>query len=507
MRGAKPSFLAVIMAVTTMNVLIYPTVVHAFSLCKSGSNQTPKQDIVTLKPNFWDKAFNNFQIWAISHPNNLISKLLLPPISVVEGILAKNHTYLDRKRLMFGDNFCCAGEVVLGDFTTLERALTSPQARTYRLGQTVLDRKNLMVRGRDLFLLALSDPQITEGDYTNGDTHAKVRKAVTDLITNDAALRRQHDSTAKQLLKEVAQDYRTMDHSTGGKFFTATDSGLKRFLIRYQHYVLFGLDPYDKYTMDLMTKLHFETKGAGHFFAVYGKISQLFNIGGAKKWPSLWKEASTIYKSSPSLCNVTNGQMAEYGFSLDEFATLLQPLLGLAAIPGPLSLANAALGAAKLPAYYGRQTNTIDQVAHWDDIKDLNDRVTLEKHMYECGRLWTPVPAVHQVATTDFVADMSLKKIGGESSDSGSRRVTFPKGTIIMVTILFGMLSEEVWGPTTYEYDSERKNLCPYSMIFNSVGDRSNGRICPGKDLATNLVVDLLQVLGNVRREEAVATS
>ena len=170
-------------------------------------------------------------------------------------------------------------------------------------------------------------------------------------------------------------------------------------------------------------------------------------------------------------------------------------------------MANAALGAAKLPAYYGRQTDTINQVAYWDDIKDLTDRVALEKHIYECGRLWTPVSAVHQVATADFVADTSLKKSSGENSNSDSRSVTFPKGTIIQISIILGMLSEEFWGPTTYEYDSDRKNLCPYSMIFNSVGDRSNGRICPGKDLATNLVVDLLQVLGSVRREETVATS
>eukprot|EP00590_Aulacoseira_subarctica_P004636 CAMPEP_0172420482 /NCGR_PEP_ID=MMETSP1064-20121228/6839_1 /TAXON_ID=202472 /ORGANISM="Aulacoseira subarctica , Strain CCAP 1002/5" /LENGTH=490 /DNA_ID=CAMNT_0013160465 /DNA_START=64 /DNA_END=1536 /DNA_ORIENTATION=+ len=490
MRGAIQSCVTKLAAGAVIVLILSPPVIKASSVTKSSSSNT-------LKPSFLDKVLNDVQIWAIRHPRNVLSMLLLPPISVVEGLLANNPTYLDRKRLMFGNNFCCAGEVVLGDFATVESALISPQARTYRLGQSVLNHKNLMVNGRDLFLLALSDPQITEGKDVNANMHVTIRKAVLDLIINDAALRRQRDSTAKRLLKEVAQDYQNMDHSTGGKFFTATDSGLKRFVIRYMHYVLFGLDPDDKVTMDFMTKLHFEMNGVAYFLSTIGKILQLFNIGGAKQWPSMWKKASNIYKSSPSLRNVSDSQMIEYGISLDEFTTILQPLIGIAAIPGPLGLANVALGAEKFPAYEGHQTSTIDQVACWDEIKDLNDRLALEKHIYECGRLWTPVSACHRVATTDFVTEMN----------GGGRNITFPQGSTILIPMSLGMLSEEIWGPTAYEYDAERKNLCPFSMIFNSVGDRSNGRICPGKDLSVNLVVELLQELGSVRRRGTLATS
>jgi len=480
MRGAMQSCITIVAAGAVIVLILSPPFIMASSITKSSSSYT-------LKPSFLDKALNDFQIWAIRHPTNVFSKLLLHPISVVEGLLTPT-TYLDRKRLMFGNNFCCAGEVVLGDFATVESALISPQARTYRLGESVMDRKNLMVNGRDVFLLALSDPQITEGKDVHANMHVKIRKALLDLVINAAALRRRRDSTAKRLLKEVAQDYQNMDHSTGGKFFTATDSGLKRFLIRYQHYVLFGLDPDDKVTMDFMTKLHFEKHGAVYFLSPIGKICRLFNVGGAKQLPSMWKQASNIYKSSPSLCNISDSQMVEYGISLDEFTTILQPLIGIAAIPGPLNLAKTALGAVKFPAYEGRQTSAIDQVAYWDEIKDLNDRLALEKHIYECGRLWAPVNACHRVATTDFAVEMN------------GRNISFPQGSIILIPMSLGMLSEEFWGPTAYEYDAERKNLCPYSMIFNSVGDRSNGRICPGKDLAVNLVVQLLQELGSVRR-------
>jgi hypothetical protein len=37
-------------------------------------------------------------------------------------------------------------------------------------------------------------------------------------------------------------------------------------------------------------------------------------------------------------------------------------------------------------------------------------------------------------------------------------------------------------------------------ILFNAFGEKSNGRICPGKDIAMNLMVELLQELGKVRR-------
>ncbi len=39
-----------------------------------------------------------------------------------------------------------------------------------------------------------------------------------------------------------------------------------------------------------------------------------------------------------------------------------------------------------------------------------------------------------------------------------------------------------------------------YHMGFHSVGDRSAGRICPGKDVALDMLVDILVTVGKVRR-------
>jgi cytochrome P450 len=117
------------------------------------------------------------------------------------------------------------------------------------------------------------------------------------------------------------------------------------------------------------------------------------------------------------------------------------------------------------------------------------------------------VSATHRVATEAFTVPM-LPSIKDEASSSPSlHSKTFPAGTVILIPMSLAMLDESFWGPTAYDYDASRPNLCPFSMIFNSVGDRSNGRICPGKDLAMNLVVDLLRVLGEVRRSKSSSDS
>jgi hypothetical protein len=36
---------------------------------------------------------------------------------------------------------------------------------------------------------------------------------------------------------------------------------------------------------------------------------------------------------------------------------------------------------------------------------------------------------------------------------------TFPKGTKILIPMLLGMLSEDFWGKTAYEFNADRENL------------------------------------------------
>ncbi len=111
----------------------------------------------------------------------------------------------------------------------------------------------------------------------------------------------------------------------------------------------------------------------------------------------------------------------------------------------------------------------------------------MKRYLFECGRLRAAVSSSHPVTTEDFTV-----KIRGKAQ-------TFPKGTTIFIPVLFGGIDEAFWGPTTFEFDHNRKNLCPYAMMFQSVGDRSAGRICPGREIAVEMLVDVLINLGKVR--------
>jgi len=76
---------------------------------------------------------------------------------------------------------------------------------------------------------------------------------------------------------------------------------------------------------------------------------------------------------------------------------------------------------------------------------------------------------------------------------------TFPKGTIISIPIKLAMLDENIWA-NPHAFDHNRKDLVEKSMVFHSVGDKTNGRMCPGKFLTMNMVTEILVECGKGRR-------
>ena len=278
-----------------------------------------------------------------------------------------------------------------------------------------------------------------------------------------------------------------MDHSMGGAFFTERDRGLTRFNVRYIHYVTLGLDPDDEAITGPLTELYVDRFGILRYFSVFGNIAYWSNLLGARKWPKLFEEVASIYEASPGLANFQEGVPEYRGITKADFAAMIMPLIGIAALAGPLALIGTATGGNPLPPYLGHDLTKMDLTQYWDKV-DLDDRTAVENYIFECGRLETPVFGSHRVATEPFTTTIR------------NRKVTFPEGTIIFIPLCLGMMDEDFWGPTVYKFDDKRENLCPFSMIFNSVGSRTNGRICPGRDIALNTVVNVVTELGKVRR-------
>lgn len=434
---------------------------------------------------FLDQSFNNFQAWALQNPDEEMSRTLLPIISFAEGLLANEPTFLDAKRRAFGPNFCCAGQVVLGEFNTVETALTSPQARTWRLGTTILEANhspNQDVGGRNVFLLSLSDKEA--GGTTD---HEAFRQCMQTYVLNEAATQRQQDATAKQLLDQLAADYQEMPHEAGGSFFTDDKRGWMGFMIRYLHYVLFGVNPEDQDSVNLLTELHYTRRSPLHYMAGIGGVLEAQNVLGHENMPALIEQAATIYENSPALANFQENCPAHNNMTRRELAKLMTAIMGIAALQGPLHLGYTAMGFRPLPAYQAQKTAEIDPTQYWDSL-DLDDRNAVLLYLLECARLWAPVSATHRVATEPFTATVA-----------GMER-TFPAGTKILIPMSLGLLDEGFWGATTYEFDAKRENLCPFHMGFHSVGDRHAGRICPGKDIALTMLIDVISTVGKARR-------
>ena len=428
---------------------------------------------------------NEFQIWALQHPEAGKSKAMLPMITLVEGLVANEPTYLAAKRQQFGKNFCCAGQVVLGDFETIEVALTSPQARTWRLGTSVLEAAHLPNQDtgdRNVFLLSLSD----KAAGGNGD-HEAFNSCMQHYLLGEETLARQQDDIAQGLLSQLASDYQQMPHGSGDSFFTDEKRGLLQFMIRYLHYVMFGLDPNDQATMALLMDLHYTRKSPTHYFAAVGDFLQSRELNGHGNLPALIEQVATVYEQAPALANFQENQPEYNQMTRRELAKLTTSIMAIAALQGPLHIIYTAMGFRPLPAYLDQPTADIHPPDHWDKL-DLDDRAAVKCFILECGRLWAPVSASHRVATEPFTVTI------------GEQEQTFPAGTKVLIPMSLGLLDEDFWGASTYEFDAQRENLCPYHMGFHSVGDRHAGRICPGKEIALNMMIDILVTVGRVRR-------
>lgn len=438
------------------------------------------------KPSSINKMSQGFQLWAIRHPKNVFSKLFLPIVELVEGG-GGSAVKADEMREKFGNNFCFCGAVVMSSFEDVKTALLEPQARGWRLGRWPHKAANLPKgqEGRNLYLLALSQ----KGAGGDG-LHEAVRSAVKDTIIKDG-VKRQKDPTSRLLLDELALEYKAKGgNKRTSTFWTDPNAGYDRFLIRYLNYVLLGVNPLDDAKIAILSKFYSPSRPlcVGYYLKVLNKIVSL-----AKNFPKLIKQVVDIYVNSPALVNFVDGQEKYMGLTKEEVAQAVIPVIAIAGMQGPTNLIKTCVGQNDL-LYYVRTPKDrkgFDQTRIWKNL-NMNNDAEVERYIFECGRHKNPVTATHYVATQDFKCKI------------GSRYYTFPKGTIIDIPISLAMMNEDAWGPTSYVFDHTRKNIVERSMIFNSFGSKTNGRICPGRMIALNLCKDLLKTLGKSRDEMGV---
>ena len=191
-------------------------------------------------------------------------------------------------------------------------------------------------------------------------------------LLNSATTDRQGDEIARRLLDRLAADYTEMPHGRGGAFFTDVKRGWMGFLIRYLHYVIFGINPDDEESIGLLTDLHFTRPSPLYYFAVIGSLLQSLNLFGQGDLSDLIERAATIYENSPALADFQEESSENNGMTKRELAKLMISIISIAG-QGLLHLGYTAMGYRPLPAYKGQQTAEINPTDFWDQL-DLDDR-------------------------------------------------------------------------------------------------------------------------------------
>ena len=450
--------------------------------------ESPNNAIVQYRAGIFEYLAHYLQLLNLSHHRYNIFAWILKPanhlITLYQSVAANKGSYLYRQRLIHGPNFVCAGGVWLSQYSDVKKNLLEPQARAFKLAPAQLRKSVLPASNfghRFNFLLSLSQ----RGAGGNGDWEA-YRLCMEDTLFAEKTSLRLKDETSKALIQNLAEDYQATSFGQGRSFYTDNNSGLKDFLARYLHYVIFGLDPFDEAIMKEIKTLHYDMISAAYHIAVLGPILQFLRFG--RKWPKQIQIVAKIYEESPAISSLLRGQDTFNNMSQTELSLLMATIMSLAGMVGPLTLADIVLGNRKLCPFQGKNTDQINVESFWDML-DLDNREEVKRYIYECGRLRHPVSNTHKVAQEFFVARIR------------NRDVEFSKGTIIFIPMQLASIDENEYGKSTFHFDYNRKNLCSRSTIFHSIGEETNGRICPGKNVAEEMLIDVLIALGKIRKK------
>jgi len=425
--------------------------------------------MILASPQFgmWSTS-SRLQIPLMQHPGCLLSRIVMPWINFGQGLNMCSNAWCHKIRENLGKTYVMAGMVVFADFEAVALTLKSTQVRTQYLGAQPLT--NVPKVDRAIFLLGLANVE-------KGNMHEKFVACFYHYMFNVGFAERVKSEKAKRFWDQLAEDYKNMPHGEGEQFYTEDAKGLRGFFIRYFFYVMLETDTEDPAIMKDLVAMMRGDEPIGYCY--------LWPMAIVNWYGSIIKAVDNRIFNSAVMSKFVEGEERFGSMTKLELTRLTTCIMRLAAITGTLQLAKTITGGLSMPAY--ADMDKIDVVAEWDKL-NLRDTHMLENFCLEVARLFPPVSSVHHVATEPFSAVLQ------------GRTVDFPAGTKILVPTNLAMTEKETWGVDAFKFDLTRPHLREKSMVFANVG-KAGSRICPGMNLALDTCVEILRVLGKVRRE------
>lgn len=402
------------------------------------------------------KAFSNFQLFLITHPNP-ITRLLGSLCYVVDLIVYSQgmdgpKKFLTDRQAILGKNFAGLGRILVTDYEEAVATLTSPQKRGTFLGRVKLDKSKCPAN----FLLFLDDKEAG-----GTDLHSKLHLNIWETMAPAAIERATTDSTGafKNYLKE------------GKKIVLATNDEASRkeevfkMTIRYVWHALFGVAlPNEEYVQ--MVYDRYEGQDPKTSFLLGAAMPASFALRSQPEVKLSEKKLANLVMESPYMQSYEPTE--KHGnYAKEDWAVMLLGAIGIAGVLGTATL----------------NSNILKYVSSADI--NIEDESEVTNAVLEAARIRAPVNNINTI-----LPKKKTMMVNGKT-------VELPKDSILVASIGAASLDEDVF-PNPKTFDPKRTNLVESSINFNHHGwdpETVGTRVCPGRVIAMKMASDWLLLL------------
>lgn len=374
------------------------------------------------------------------------------------------------RQSMYGNNiFCTHNRVHVWDQSESERLLLEEQDRGCYLGATDLVKSHMPYdeKNRKLNLLEMSGLEV--GNNSSISDHKAFRNALLSLTTSAACMNRISPSNPVMLsITNKLKEKFTVTSGDKKDLKSICAVALPEYLLRGLTWAIFDMDLTDT-EYDILNDTYDATGASAVLWHIWG----LGNCMSKSNQENKYLNAARVYDRSPIIKNWV--EKAEYNYlTKNGLLTLIERVITLAAIPGPYNnLANVILN----------KNNSIPK----DFKMPIHDREKLRLVLLEENRINPAVLGSAIVTDKHYVCPFS-------AGNGKSTNMIFPPKTPVEVNFTLNGLNADIWHKPKEFLPFERNLWGPTShyTMFNGVGD-SGPRLCPGRDLALELMITALQ--------------
>jgi len=388
---------------------------------------------------------------------------------------------IERQRL-FGDVFFIGGKLTVASTDEVHRRLLGAMDRGFYIGKPNVDPRAMTPRfpRERLFPLAMA----SGGCPMNDGSHRAFRTQFARYCMNAETMARL--STDGDVLSVAIEEVRAAAAATKGEYTGPLKEACLNYVVRAIFWAVFHID--------LGERDGAEYKAVRWACSALNAVVQNYILNQSTGAPQIAR-----------IFEMVMGSGALAGYELDEgltrcpskerFVSQLLPVLFIAALQGVPTL---------LAALFTDQSGTANRYGGVDSAwrkgrprsfpLPVGERQRMRLVVLETARLNPPVPET--VSVLPAPESFHIKGVGAK---------TFPAGCPVLLSFANTALDPATYAnPTRFDPYGHADALKTKFNGFNGVGDQGD-RICPGRDLSIEILIDVLEAVSTAGGPAAAA--